>query len=134
MINDCQGRVIIVKPIDYLSQIPDVHLKMIPSGNLQSLSVAVEKHKDGLSEEFLDFANRCAKCSVTAIRSLGRGAFPQLSYSWDGYIPLDLICNRPEGYFSTIEFDEPFVQMIATYNMILEQKSLIGNIFNVSLQ
>jgi hypothetical protein len=40
---------------------------------------------------------------VTALRRLGRASFPQLAYSWDGYLPLDLGSVRPRGHFSTVE-------------------------------
>ena len=63
---------------------------------------------------------------MTAIRSVGRGAFPQLAYSWDGLIPLDLVAPRREGlaagHFTTIEFDDPAqnaAQIIETYRLFL---------------
>ena len=121
MVNDCQGRVIIIRPVNDLMEIPDNYLKLLPSSNLQSLSVAVGQNPSGLTAPFLKFVKECCACGITAVRSVGRGAFPQLSYSWDGYIPLDLLHARPEGYFSTIEFDAPYDQMIETYRMIQQR-------------
>ncbi|MFC2054620.1 acyl-CoA reductase [Chloroflexota bacterium] len=125
LVNDCQGRVIIIRAVKDLMEIPDYYLKMLPRNNLQSLSVAVGRQAESLSEGFLHFAEECCAQGVTAIRSVGRGAFPQLSYSWDGYIPLDLLYTRPKGYFSTIEFDRPYDQMIETYNTMQQRSTEI---------
>jgi hypothetical protein len=117
-VNDCQGRVIVVRPVADLMEIPERFLSLIPPSNLQSLSVAVGHEGEGLTEGFLRFASACAECGVTAVRTLGRGAFPQLAYSWDGLIPLDLAYRRPGGYFTTIEFDHPFAQILDTYRLM----------------
>ena len=58
---------------------------------------------------------------MTAIRVVGRGAFPQLAYSWDGLLPLDLVRRRPAGHFTTIEFDKPFDAMMETYRSFVAQ-------------
>lgn len=126
LVNDCQGRVVIVRPIDELEEVPDRYLRWLPENNLQSLSVAVGYTEKGLSARFLDFAKACGERGVTAIRSLGRGAFPQLSYSWDGLIPLDLEFRRPPGRFTSIEFESPYEQMVETYKMFLEHGSALG--------
>jgi len=120
-VNDCQGRVIVVRPVRDLMDIPDKYLRMLPSQNLQSLSVAVGKPGERMGKRFFTFAEACGRRGVTAIRTVGRGAFPQLAYSWDGYIPLDLVSNRPPGYFSTIEFDRPYEQMLETYQLLLKR-------------
>ena len=61
-----------------------------------------------LDEERLEpFAEAVGARGVTALRSLGRGAFPQLAYSWDGLLPLDVCHLRPPGHFTTIEPDPP---------------------------
>lgn len=119
-VNDCQGRVILVRPVGDLLEIPRHYLKMLPPANLQSLSVAVGRQGEALSQEFLRFSEAFGQRGVTAIRSLGRGAFPQLAYSWDGYLPLDLVKRRPEGHFTTIEFDRPFDQVLDTYHLFME--------------
>ncbi|RPI58015.1 MAG: hypothetical protein EHM56_02855, partial [Chloroflexi bacterium] len=116
-VNDCEGRVVVVRPVEDMLAIPEEHLRLLPAGNLQSLSVAVGREGQELTDEFLRFAAACAARGVTAIRSVGRGAFPQLAYSWDGLLPLDLLRRRPEGWFTTIEFDRPYDEMLATYRL-----------------
>ena len=118
LINDCQGRVIVVRPVSDLMEIPELYFKMLPPENLQSLSVAVGRPGEGLTDGFLHFAEACGACGVTAIRTIGRGAFPQLAYSWDGFLPLDLVRERPAGYFTTIEFDNPYEQILETYQIL----------------
>lgn len=119
-VNDCQGRVILIQPVDNLLEVPRRFLRLLPQQNLQSLSVAVGTPGEGLSPNFLRFATLCSHCGVTALRTLGRGAFPQLAYSWDGFIPLDLIASRPPGHFTTIEFDQPYTEIIQTFRLFRE--------------
>jgi len=117
-INECQGRVIIIKPVSNLMEIPNRYLSVLPPQNLQSLSVAMGHPGETLTVEELEFLHKCALCGITAIRSVGRGAFPQLAYSWDGLIPLDLSSRREAGYFSTIEFEKPFEQIVETFHSL----------------
>ncbi|MFC2031427.1 hypothetical protein ACFLWA_11970, partial [Chloroflexota bacterium] len=119
-VNECEGRVIIVRPVDTLMEVPDRFLRLLPADNLQSLSVAVGGPGEGLTEEVLRFAKACGTCGVTAIRTVGRGAFPQLAYSWDGLIPLDLIRPRRAGRFTTIEFNAPYDEMVSTHRLMLQ--------------
>ncbi len=121
LVNDCQGRVVIVRPVDDLMEVPRDYLGLLPSRSLQSLSVAVGRPGEGLSRRFLDFATACGAQGVTAIRVVGRGAFPQLAYSWDGLLPLDLVRCRPAGHFTTIEFDKPFDAMMETYQSFVDR-------------
>jgi hypothetical protein len=121
-VNNCTGRVIIVRPVEDLMQVPSKYLKLIPSGNLQSLSVAFRNLDSGSGDRFLRFAKACARRGVTAIRTLGRGAFPQLAYSWDGLIPLDLVSEHNGGYFSTIEFDDAYQQILDTYHQFQTER------------
>jgi len=126
-VNDCQGRVILIRPVAGLMDIPERYLSMLPAENLQSLSVATGAEGEGLTERFLRFATACGACGVTAIRTVGRGAFPQLAYSWDGLIPLDLVAVRPRGRFTTIEFDRPYDQMLETLRLFqAEGTRLLG--------
>jgi hypothetical protein len=120
-VNDCEGRVIIVRPVEELMEIPDQYLRLLPVANLQSLSVALGREGEGLTDAFLNFAEACGARGVTAIRTVGRGAFPQLAYSWDGLIPLDLIRSRRKGRFATIEFDTPYDDMLATYRLMIQR-------------
>ena len=117
-VNSCMGRVIIVRPVNDLLEVPQQYLKMIPPANLQSLSVAIGTETGSLDERSLQFIDACAGRGVTAIRSLGRAAFPQLAYSWDGLIPLDLVGKRPGGHFTTVEFENAYQQMIETYSLL----------------
>jgi hypothetical protein len=126
VVNDCQGRVIIVRPIADLMELPDEHLRLLPAENLQSLSVAVGHPGEGLTARFLNFAAACGTQGVTAMRTVGRGAFPQLAYSWDGLIPLDLVRRRPAGRFATIEFDSPCDEMLQTFRTLLERGASLG--------
>jgi len=125
-VNDCQGRVVIVRAVDDLLDVPNRYLRLLPARNLQSLSVAVGQAGQGLTDRFVRFVEACGACGVTAIRTVGRGAFPQLAYSWDGLIPLDMVRRRPAGHFTTIEFDAPFQQMIETYHMLLKRGADLG--------
>jgi len=107
MVNVCQGRVIIVRPIKDVMEVSD-YLRGLPAANLQSISAAMDNCC------VLEFAEAIGACGVTAIRSLGRAAFPQLAYSWDGLLPLDVGHLRPPGHFTTIEFDDLPHELSAT--------------------
>ena len=74
-------------------------LRWLPPTHLQSVSVALDPTR------LLPFADAAGAAGVTALRMLGRAAFPQLAYSWDGLIPLDVAYSRPAGHFTGIEFD-----------------------------
>ena len=106
-VNACAGRVIIVCPVKDALDAPGF-LRWIPAANLQSVSVALAQ------DRVLEFAQAAGACGVTAVRSLGRAAFPQLAYSWDGWLPLDMGHLRPEGHFSTVEFDDLRQEIEAT--------------------
>lgn len=114
-VNECQGRVVVVRPVGDIMEVPQRYLSLLLPSSLQSLSVAVGRPGEGLSDRFLDFATACGARGVTAIRAAGRGAFPLLFHSWDGLLPLDLICRRPQGHFTSVEFDSPFDALLETY-------------------
>ena len=95
-VNVCQGRVVVVRPVDDLDSVSG-YLGQLPAANLQSMSVSIEP------ERLLGLAERVGACGVTALRPLGRAAFPQLAYSWDGLLPLDAGWLRPPGHFTTVE-------------------------------
>jgi hypothetical protein len=123
-----------VHPVADLMEIPDRYLALLPSANLQSLSVAVGQAGVRLADGFLRFADACGNRGVTAIRTVGRGAFPQLAYSWDGLLPLDLVCVRPPGHFTTIEFDAPRTEIAATWQIfqrLAPAINLSSSIFNL---
>ena len=94
--NSCQGRVVVVRPVEDVMDIPRL-LSALPAANLQSMSVSLDEDRTA------PFAQAVGARGVTALRSLGRGAFPQLAYSWDGLLPMDVSHLRPPGHFTTIE-------------------------------
>jgi hypothetical protein len=100
-VNRCTGRVVVVRPVEDLSDVYARYLCQLPPANLQSVSVAVA------AERVLKLAEEIGACGVTALRSLGRAAFPQMAYSWDGLLPLDLGNSRPPGRFTTLEREDP---------------------------
>lgn len=97
-VNTCQGRVVVVRPVDDALEAARM-LRWLPPANLQSMSASLGQTSGRL------FADAAGAAGVTAIRPLGRAAFPQLAYSWDGLLPLDVAYVRPAGHFTTIEFD-----------------------------
>lgn len=107
-VNRCTGRVVVVRPVDDLAQVAARYLCRLPSANLQSVSVAVS------AERTLELAEGAGRCGVTALRSLGHAAFPQLAYSWDGLLPLDLGNHHPPGYFTTLETEDPLADLALT--------------------
>jgi hypothetical protein len=106
-VDACAGRAVIVRPVASVMDVPHI-LAWLPGANLQSASVAMP------ADQALEFAEAAGACGVTAVRSLGRATLPQLAYSWDGLLPLDLGCLRPEGHFTTVEFDDPAAEMAAS--------------------
>lgn len=106
-VNACQGRVVVVRPVADAFEVPHL-LRAFPAANLQSLSVAMG------ADRVLDFAAAAGARGVTAVRGLGRAAFPQPAYSWDGLLPLDMARLRPPGHFTTVEFDDLARELAAT--------------------
>ena len=97
-INACQGRTAVVRPVRSLNEVPDL-LRLLPPDNLQTLGLSCAQ------ERILPLATSAGAAGITAVRSLGRAAFPQLAYSWDGYLPLDAACLRPAGHWTGIEME-----------------------------
>jgi hypothetical protein len=106
-VNACQARVVVVRPVQETSEVAG-YLRQLPASNLQSVSAALE------ADHVLRLAGGLGAAGVTAIRSLGRAAFPQLAYSWDGLLPLDAGNVRPAGHFTTVEFDDLEEELAAT--------------------
>lgn len=106
-VNACLGRVIVVRPVTDVLDVPGM-LRWLPAANLQSVSLAVD------GQRVLEFAGLAGARGVTAVRSLGRAAFPQLAYSWDGLLPWDIGHTRPAGHFTTVEFDDLEQELDAT--------------------
>jgi len=74
-VNDCQGRVIVVRPVASLMEIP-TYLGWLSTGNLQSLSVATGQPGQGLTNAFLDFAAACGQRGVDCHPLGGARGFP----------------------------------------------------------
>ena len=121
IVDECQTRVIVVRPVDDIMEVPWHYLGMLRRDTLQSLSVAVGRPGEGLSKQFLRFAGACGKRGVTSIRLVGAGALRQPAYSWDGLLPLDLVGSRPAGRFTTIEFVAPVEEMLDSYRVHLQR-------------
>jgi hypothetical protein len=123
LVGDCQGRTVLIVPVDDLFEIPRRYLKALQAGTgatpLQSMGVALgaldSEENDG---RLLRFATALGAAGITAMRTIGREAFPQLAYSWDGLIPWDLTVKRPRGHFMAVEFDQPWVQIYETYRLL----------------
>jgi hypothetical protein len=99
--------------------VPQRYLQQVGSRHLQSMSVALgSPDTQGLPPRLLSYAGALGAVGVTSIRTVGRGAFPQLAYSWDGMLPLDLIVQRQRGHFTAIEFNDPWSEIYETYGLI----------------
>lgn len=94
--NACQGRTVIVRPVEDLDLIPGL-LGSLDYSNLQTVGLACPP------ERVEAFATAAGAVGVTAIRNLGRAAFPQLAFSWDGYLPQDAAYLRPPGHWTSVE-------------------------------
>ncbi len=116
-IGDARDRTVIVRPVPDLEAIPRDYLRRLPARNLQTLSVAL----DNRAETFLPFAEWVGRCGVTALRTVGRAAFPGLTHSWDGLLPCDLITTRESGYYTTYEFDDALTQILETAGKLRQE-------------
>jgi hypothetical protein len=119
LVNACQGRTVAVVPVSDVMEVPRRYLQQVGKNHLQSMSVALgSPDTRGTGPRLLRYADALGAVGVTSIRTVGRGAFPQLAYSWDGLLPLDLFSTREHGHFTTLEFDEPWQQIYQTYRLI----------------
>ncbi len=124
VVNDCVERTIIIRPTKDLMEIPQTYLQWLPAKNLQTMIVAIDgPAQTTWSPIFTRFVEAIGKRGVTGIRTIGRGAFPQLAYSWDGYLPLDLSLERRAGYFTTVEFENTYQQILNTYQLYTARSS-----------
>jgi len=99
--------------------VPSIYLKWIDEKNLQTMYVAIDGDgQDSWSEEFETFVEGVAECGVTGVRTVGQGPFPQLAYSWDGYLPQSLSIAYPEGRFTTVEFENTYTQIMRNYTLL----------------
>ncbi len=119
LVNACQGRTVAIVPVRDVIEVPGRFLQQVGKRHLQSMSIALgDPDTKGISPRLLAYAEALGAAGVTSIRTVGRGGFPQLAYSWDGLLPLDLLARRQRGHFTTIEFDEPWTQIYETHKMI----------------
>ena len=119
LVNACQARTVAIVPVKNVLQVPQRYLQQVGSQHLQSMSVALgSPDAQGLPHRLLSYAEALGAAGITSIRTVGRGAFPQLAYSWDGLLPLDLTARRQRGHFTAIEFDEPWSQISETHGLI----------------
>src|SRR5512139_872354 len=97
-------------------EVPQRYLRHVHREHLQSMSIALgEPDEPGMDPRLLRYAEALGAVGITSIRTVGRGAFPQLAYSWDGLLPLDLTAERPKGYFAALEFDRLWAQIHQTH-------------------
>ena len=119
LVNGCQGRTVAIVPVANVMEVPQRYLCQIESRHLQSMSVALgSPDTAGIDARLLRYAEALGAVGVTSIRTVGRGAFPQLAFSWDGLLPFDLFTRRQRGYFCALEFTEPWQQIHETYRLI----------------
>jgi hypothetical protein len=119
LVNGCQGRTVAIVPVTNLMEVPHRYLKHVGRHHLQSMSVALgDPDAAEADTELLRYAEELGAAGIASIRTVGRGAFPQLAYSWDGLLPSDLVASRQRGYFTAIEFSKPWPQIYETYNLI----------------
>jgi hypothetical protein len=119
LVNGCQGRTVAIVPVTSLMEVPHRYLQHVGRQHLQSMSVAVgDPDAAEADAKLLQYAEALGALGIASIRTVGRGAFPQLAYSWDGLLPFDLVTSRQRGYFTAIEFSEPWSQIYETYSVI----------------
>jgi hypothetical protein len=125
VINDCIERSVVIRPVKDIQEIPDRYLSWLPPKNLQTMSVAIDGPENQTwSPRFNRFVESVGQRGVTGIRTIGRGPFPQLAYSWDGYLPIDTAIQRPSGWFTTVEFENTAQQIIETYGFFLARGTI----------
>lgn len=125
VVNDCVERTIIIRPVQMLMEVPQTYLRWLPAKNLQTMIVAIDGPAHSTwSPDFTRYVEMIGKRGVTGIRTIGRGAFPQLAYSWDGYLPLDLSLERRPGYFTSVEFENTYQQILDTYQLYATRSGL----------
>jgi hypothetical protein len=102
-------RTIVVRPVASIQEVPEKYLSQLPPENLQTMYVAIDgESQQTWSPEFSRFVERIGERGITSIRTIGQSPFPQLAYSWDGFMPHSLSLEYPAGYFTTVEFDHTY--------------------------
>jgi len=122
IINSCMERTVVIRPVASIQEVPEIYLPQLPSKNLQTMYVAIDgPSHPNWSTEFSLFVERVGKRGVTSIRTIGQSAFPQLAYSWDGFIPHSLSLEFPAGYFTTVEFDHTYKKIQQVWRWLAKQ-------------
>ena len=121
-INTCMERTIVVRPVATIQEVPEKFLSQLPRENLQTMYVAIDGHsRQTWSPEFSQFVDHIGKCGITSIRTIGQSPFPQLAYSWDGFMPHSLSLEYPPGYFTTVEFDQTYKKIEQVWQWLAER-------------
>jgi hypothetical protein len=119
LVNACQARTVAIVPVNDVMEVPERYLQQVDRHHLQSMSVALgSPDTASMDPRLLHYSEALGAAGVTSIRTVGRGAFPQLAYSWDGLLPLDMTASRQRGHFTALEFDKPWPQIYETYKLI----------------
>ena len=115
IVNTCMERTIVIRPVESVLDVPNKYLTLIPSNNLQTMYIAIDGEAENTwSNQLIQFVEGVGNRGITSIRSIGQSPFPQLAFSWDGYLPQSLSLKYPAGYFTTIEFNHNFTQIMQT--------------------
>jgi len=127
IVNTCMERTIVIRPVESVLDVPNKYLSLIPRNNLQTMYIAIDGEADNHWSNLLSqFIEEVGKCGITSIRSIGQSPFPQLAFSWDGYLPQSLSLRYPEGYFTTVEFNHNYTQIMQTSHWL---ENRLGHIF-----
>lgn len=121
ILNTCMERTIVIRPIESVLDVPKQYLNQIAPHNLQTMYVAISgKEENKWDSEFTQFVEQIGRSGITSIRSVGQSPFPQMAYSWDGFLPQSLSMKFPKGYFTTTEFDQNYTQISKTAKWLEE--------------
>jgi hypothetical protein len=119
IIDNCQSGEVFVVPVDDAMDIPKRYLSQVGADRLKATSLALgsldDEDRDG---RLLRYVEALGAVGVQSVRTVGRGAFPFGTYPWDGLIPVDLTIERPQGHFTTLEFDQGWDEIFATYHLL----------------
>lgn len=122
IVNNCIERTIVVRPVASIMEVPEVYLKWIEPGNLQTMYTAIDgREHNRWSKNLTQFLEAVGMCGVTGVRTVGRSPFAQLAYSWDGLLPQELSFSYPSGYFTTVEFENTFFQIMGNYATLTDK-------------
>ena len=126
MVDECQTRVVVVRPVEDIMEVPWRYLEMLPRHSLQSLSVAVGQAGRGADQAVPRFRRRLRPPGRHRHPDRGqRGVPPDWPIPGTGCCPWISSAGGRPGYFTTIEFDSPFDEMMQTYRAHLSRLAKI---------